>query len=225
MEEMMLLEEYNSVGTATLGTASVAGTMSVVMSMVMSMVVTTNWMWAMAPGRLMGPFMGINGCKVQRGEELGELQATITVFVCFGKELVYVVIDGHLRLQEDKWGQVSPTHSGGPGFPATPQLHHRALQFPSSLQRTSVWGGSMQGQHSFKKTPSTLPPLWEALGHPVPQGDQHPCKLSPAVGDPSCTALTGKVWVRKVLAVSFNSCVNSGLLRKSSRGFLMAYWW
>lgn len=114
-EEMMLLEEHNSVGTATLGTASVAGTMSVVMSMVMSMVMTTNWMWAWAPGRLMGPFMGINGCKVQRGEELGELQATIVVFVCFGKELVYVVIDGHLRLQEDKWGQVSPTHSGALG--------------------------------------------------------------------------------------------------------------
>lgn len=139
MEEMMLLEEHNSVGTATLGTASVVGTVSMVMSMVMSMVVTTSWMWAMDPGRLMGPFMGINGCEVQRGEELSELQAAVAVFVCSGKELVYVGVDGCFRLQEDKQGQVSPTHSGALG-PLPPHSYITELSNSLNLCKEPWFG-------------------------------------------------------------------------------------
>lgn len=93
MEGMMLLEEHNPMGTATLGNTLLAGTMAVVMA------VTGIWM---APVTLVGPIVGINGYKIQRGQELSELQATVPVAVCFVEELAYVVIDGHVRLQQGK---------------------------------------------------------------------------------------------------------------------------
>lgn len=101
MEGMMLLEEHNPMGTATLGNTLLAGTMAVVVFMVMAVVMAVTGIW-MAPVTLVGPIVGINGYKIQRGQELSELQATVPVAVCFVEELAYVVIDGHVRLQQGK---------------------------------------------------------------------------------------------------------------------------
>lgn len=88
---MMLLEKHNPMGTVTLGTTSMVRTMT----MVIVMAVTIIWM-------LVEPLVGIVEYATQRSQELGELQATIAVFVCFGKELSYVLVHGHVGLQEDK---------------------------------------------------------------------------------------------------------------------------
>ena len=100
MEGMMLLEEHNPAGTVTLGTASLAATMVMAVVMAVATAMTGIWM-------LVGPIVGINGYKIQRGQELGELQATVVVVVCSGKEVAYVVIDGHIRLQQDKHEKAS----------------------------------------------------------------------------------------------------------------------
>lgn len=92
----MLLEEHNPMGTVTLGTASLVGTMAMVLA------VTVIWMLVVAAVTLVGPIVGIDDYEIQRGQELGELQATVMVVVCSGKELAYIVIDGRVRLQQDK---------------------------------------------------------------------------------------------------------------------------
>lgn len=92
----MLLEEHNPMGTVTLGTTSLAGNVAVVLA------VTGIWMLVMAPATLVGPIVGINDYKIQRGQELCELQATVVVAVRSGEELAYVVISGHVRLQQGK---------------------------------------------------------------------------------------------------------------------------
>lgn len=109
MEGMMMLEEHSPMGTVTLGTISLGRTM------VMAM--TSIYVVVMGPVTLVGPIVGINGYEVQRGQELGELQATVMVSVCSGKELADVVIDGRVRLQQDKHEKVSLKHSGVQGQP------------------------------------------------------------------------------------------------------------
>lgn len=139
---MMMPEEHNPVGTVTLGTASVVGTMT----RVIVMAVTIIWM-------LVEPLVGIVEYGTQRSQELGELQAPIVVFVCFGKELGYVLVHGHVGLQEDKREKESACSPVGLRITLAACSHGARL--------------TQQGWHRFRKTsPSSLrgsPP------HPCPK--------------------------------------------------------
>jgi len=175
-------------GTVTLPTTSVAVIVTMVLAMVMARVT------------LVGPLVGFNDYETQGGQELGELQATVTVVVCFGEELSYVVINSCFRLQQDKHERVSLKNSGVQGHPVSPQLWHEA--HPA---RTA----------QFQENPrKILPPPWEALRHPhAPRRSPLLQALASVRRAWPCLALTGSVLWRKGWAVSFSRSENSVLLR------------
>lgn len=128
MEGIMLPEKHNPMGSV-MGSASVSGTVAVVMAVVVAMVMAMimpmvvamigTMMVVVSP---MGPIVGIDDDKIQRGQELGELEAPIVVAVCFGKEVADVLINRHIGLQQDKHGQSqeNPREKGLWELPATP---------------------------------------------------------------------------------------------------------